>query len=490
MIKKEEISKAPDIAGKGKKAKGKLSEEEQRFRALIEHSSDIIVMADLTGTVIYINPAVEQVLGFSAKERIGRTGFELIHPDDHKFVADSLNSLITDTNPHVIRGIIHLRHKNGTYRTLEAVGSNLINNNVVEGIVLNYHDVTEQKQAEDLLKKNEAKYRLLADHMKDQVWLMDLNLHATYISPSVEKLLGYTLEEIDALPLDKILTASSLQKGNDFLSAEISKALATPPTYSLKQLMELEFICKDGRILWIECTFSFIRDENDKPLSLMGEGRDITERKLAEDKLQQTLGSLKRAVGTTIQVLVSALESRDPYTVGHQSRAANLASAIAAEMGLTPDMIEGIHMAGSIHDIGKLSIPTELLTKPTQLTNIEYSLIKVHSDSGYEMLKNVESPWPLAETVHQHHERMDGTGYPGSLKGDEILIEARILAVADIVEAMASHRPYRPALGIEAALEEIEKNKGTLYDAVVVDACLKLFHEKGYQFEEDRKPIH
>ena len=178
---------------------------------------------------------------------------------------------------------------------------------------------------------------------------------------------------------------------------------------------------------------------------------------------------------------MSAVESRDTYTSGHQSRSAHLACAIATEMELPPDKIEGIRMAGIIHDIGKLSIPVEILSKPTKLTNIEFSLIKEHSRSGYEMLKDVESPWPLAEIVYQHHERVNGSGYPRNLKGDEILMESQILAVADVVEAMASHRPYRSALGIKAALEEIVKNKGILYDDVVADACLKLFQEKGYQ---------
>jgi HD-GYP domain-containing protein (c-di-GMP phosphodiesterase class II) len=140
-------------------------------------------------------------------------------------------------------------------------------------------------------------------------------------------------------------------------------------------------------------------------------------------------------------------------------------------------------MAGSIHDIGKLSIPAEILSKPTKLTKIEFSLIKEHSQKGYEMLKDVESPWPLAQIVYQHHERMNGSGYPRNLKGDDILMEARILAVADVVESMASHRPYRPAMGIDAALEEIEKSKGILYDNTVVDACLRLFREKGFQLE-------
>jgi HD-GYP domain-containing protein (c-di-GMP phosphodiesterase class II)/phage shock protein PspC (stress-responsive transcriptional regulator) len=209
--------------------------------------------------------------------------------------------------------------------------------------------------------------------------------------------------------------------------------------------------------------------------------REIAGHKGAQEDLQKALETLKKAAGVTIQVMVSAVEARDPYTAGHQLRSAELACAIAEEMELSQDKIDGIRMAGAIHDIGKLSIPSELLTKPTKLSNLEFSLIKEHPSSGYEMLKDVESPWPLAQVVYQHHERMDGTGYPRKLKGDEILLEARILAVSDVVEAMASHRPYRPSIGLEAALQEIEKNRGILYDCAVVDACLRLFRQKGYQ---------
>ena len=180
---------------------------------------------------------------------------------------------------------------------------------------------------------------------------------------------------------------------------------------------------------------------------------------------------------------MSVLESRDLYTSSHQSRSADLARAIAKEMGLAQKKIEGIRMAGSIHDIGKLSIPAEILVKPTKLTNIEFLMIKEHPRTGYEILKDVESPWPLEQIVYQHHERMDGSGYPRNLKGNEIIMEARIMAVADVVEAIASHRPYRPGLSIEAALEEILKNKGVLYDNTVTDVCLRLFREKGYQLK-------
>jgi HD-GYP domain-containing protein (c-di-GMP phosphodiesterase class II) len=207
-----------------------------------------------------------------------------------------------------------------------------------------------------------------------------------------------------------------------------------------------------------------------------------SERELVKEKLRESLQQLRRAVETIIQVLVMAVEVKDPYTAGHQRRMTNLARAIAAEMGLPPEIIEGLRMAGVIHDIGKITLPTEVLSKPTKMSDIEISLISEHVRIGYDILKDVESPWPMAEIVYQHHERMDGSGYPRNLKGEEIRIEARILAVADVVEAMASNRPYRPAVGLDAALEEIEKNKGVFYDNAAADACLRLFREKGFKW--------
>jgi putative nucleotidyltransferase with HDIG domain len=172
---------------------------------------------------------------------------------------------------------------------------------------------------------------------------------------------------------------------------------------------------------------------------------------------------------------------RDPYTAGHQRRVADLARAIATEMGISADQTDFIRIACTIHDIGKISVPAEILSKPTKLTDIEFSLIKAHAQSGYDILKDIEFPWPVADVVLQHHERMDGSGYPRNLNGEDILIEARILSVADVVEAVASYRPYRPGLGIDLALTEIEKNSGIFYDSAVADACLRLFREKGFK---------
>jgi putative nucleotidyltransferase with HDIG domain len=212
--------------------------------------------------------------------------------------------------------------------------------------------------------------------------------------------------------------------------------------------------------------------------------QELAERKRAEEDLQRSYVRLQRALEGTVNVLVSAIEIRDPYTAGHQRRVTKLACAIAHEMGLPEEQIEGLRMAGLIHDIGKMNVPAEILSKPGPLNDLQYGLIKSHARSGYEVLDGtVDFPWPVAQIVLQHHERMDGSGYPQGLSGEEIMLEARILSVADVVEAMASHRPYREPLGLDKALEEITRNGGVLYDPQVVDVCLKLFTEKGFTFE-------
>jgi len=294
------------------------------------------------------------------------------------------------------------------------------------------------------------------------------------INKAFADMLGYTTEDIQELNFAEITHPDDVAAGRECL-----RILLTGEQTSYR--FEKRYIHKNGNIVWVDLSTTLLRDEQATLLYLITNIVDITKRKQSEKQLKDTLESLRKAVGVTIQVLASAVETRDPYTSGHQTRSADLARTIAIEMGLPQDKIDAIRMAGSIHDIGKLSIPAEILSKPTKLSEIELALIKEHANRGYEMLKDVVSQWPLAEIVRQHHERMDGSGYPRNLKGDEILMEARILAVADVVEAMASHRPYRPGLGIDAALAEIEKNAGIFYDAAVADACLRLFREKGFQ---------
>ncbi len=209
----------------------------------------------------------------------------------------------------------------------------------------------------------------------------------------------------------------------------------------------------------------------------------LTERNRAQEELQQSLEKLRRAIEGVVHVIAVTVETRDPYTAGHQRRVANLACAIAKELGLSKDRIDGISMAGVIHDHGKISVPGEILSKPGQLTEFEFGIIKTHPKVGYDILKTIEFPWPVDQIVLQHHERVNGSGYPQGLYGKDILIEAKIISVADVVEAMASHRPYRPALGIERALEEISKNRDILYAPEVVDACVKILKRGDFTFE-------
>lgn len=232
---------------------------------------------------------------------------------------------------------------------------------------------------------------------------------------------------------------------------------------------------------WINLSLRPISHQND--VFMLATCNDITVRKTMETELQTSILNLENALAGTVHVVSAMVELRDPYTAGHQRRVAGLARAIAKEIGMDENTVDGIHLASIIHDLGKIAVPFEILGKPTALTATEFNLIKVHPEVGYEVLKGFAFPWPIADIVYQHHERLDGSGYPRGLKKDDILIEARILSVADVVEAIATHRPYRPALGITTALNEIRKYREIRYDLDIVDVCLKLFWEKNYKFE-------
>ncbi len=345
----------------------------------------------------------------------------------------------------------------------------------IAGAIANAKLFTDLKKTETSLRESEGRFRSLFEQAAVGVAEIEIGTSRfVTVNRRLCEMVGRTEEEMLAT------TFHAITHPEDIPLDEGKRALLLAG--KIRQYSrEKRYLRKDGAIVWVNITISSFWKPGETPERNMIVVEDITERKKAEKQLQSTLESLRAAVNTTIQVMVSAVETRDPYTSGHQLRSADLARAIATEMRLPQEKIDAIRMAGSIHDIGKLSIPVEILSKPTKLSEIEFSLIKEHARRGFEMLKNVESPWPLAEIVYQHHERMDGSGYPRRLKGEDICIEARILTVADVVEAMASHRPYRPGLGIDAALNEVEKNRGLFYDNTVADACLRLFREKGFQ---------
>jgi PAS domain S-box-containing protein len=578
------MKKQTNNADQDKKYLQALKESDERFRSIVLWSPDAIIVTDVEGKIEYMNPTAEKVFNRKLESFVGK--------DFGLAIVNGESTEIDIVRPGKDTGV-------GEMYVVETewLGE--------KAHLITIRDITDRKKAEEALRESENKYRLLANNVHDVIFVLDMNLKYTYISPSVKILRGYEPEELLQQTPAGMLTPSSMDLAMKTIAETMELEKTEHREINVSRTLQLEMIRKDGTTVWTEVKFSLIRDENQQLVNIMGVTRDITERKQAEralleseekyrlvvenakesiiitqdmklvfvnnaaismvgyskeiltlksftdfihpddrnmvvdhhikrikgeevppvysfrvigqdgtviwcelnaaviqwkgkpatlnflnniterrkseEELKQTLESLRKSIGATIQTMVSAVEMRDPYTAGHQLRVADLACSIAAEIGLPQDKIDGIRMAGSIHDIGKLSIPAEILSKPTKLTDIEFSLIKEHSRSGYEMLKDVESPWPLAQIVYQHHERMNGSGYPRNLKGNEILIEARIMAVADVVEAIASHRPYRPGLGIEVALEEIEKNKGIFYDDAVADACLRLFREKGYQ---------
>jgi len=323
----------------------------------------------------------------------------------------------------------------------------------------------------DALQVSKERFALAVQGANDGIWDWDIQKESLYWSPRMKQLLGYADDELD--PEFEMLDSLLHPNDREHTKAAIEASLKDGRLYDVDQQMRT----KSGEYRWFHARGQVVFDEVGKPVRMVGSTTDVTERKQAEERLHQTLQGIIEALGQITEV-------RDPYTAGHQKRVTQLSVAIAKEMELSDEQIEGIHVSGLLHDIGKMSIPAEILTKPVQLSEPERALLKDHPKVAYDILKTVDFPWPIDQIVLQHHERMDGSGYPQGLKGKEIMLEARILAVADVIDAMASHRPYRPAFGIDKALEEISDNKGVLYDPGVAETCLRLFNEKGFKFSD------
>ncbi len=447
-----------------------LREKDEIYRTFINSTSDIVFLKDEELKHIIVNDALLNFFGMKAEDVIGKTDFEL-QPD---IVAKSCRQ--TDkkaleygtilVSEELIGNKMYETRKFPVRLTKDKVG--------VGGYV---RDVTERKLIEEALKASEEKYRSIFDNAVEGIF--QTTPEGRYISanPSLVGMFGYDS------PGELIKTVADLSKQGYVNSEDRAIFKNTLEKQGFILGFETQHYRKDGSKIWISINARVVKDEANNVLYYEGTVEDITKRKEAEDKLSHSVENLRKAMGATIQLIAQVAESKDPYTAGHQKRVSNLARAIASEMNLPSNVTDGIRMAGAIHDIGKISVPAEILSKPGVLSNIEFSLIKTHVQTGYDILKDVVFPWPIATIVFQHHERIDGSGYPQGLKGGQILIEARIISVADVVEAIATHRPYREGLGMDAALDEIEKNRGVLYDGEVVNVCLKLFREKGFVLE-------
>jgi PAS domain S-box-containing protein/putative nucleotidyltransferase with HDIG domain len=321
------------------------------------------------------------------------------------------------------------------------------------------------------LEESNERFRSLVETTSDWIWEIDDRGIYTYCSPKVRDLLGFEPEELIGKHLVDLIAIKEVER-----TSRIFRKLID----SHKPFTGFETICqaRDGRVLVIEKNGVPVFGDSGQLLGYRGISRDISERKTALEALKKSRDDLHSSLEETVKSLALAAEKRDPYTAGHQMRVDMLAGAIARELGLPDEQIEGLHFAALLHDIGKISLPSEYLAKPSRLSAQERAIIRCHTEVGYEILKNIPFPWPVADIVYQHHEHLDGSGYPRGLTDKDLLLEAKILTVADVVEAMSSHRPYRPSLGLETALDEIRTGRGTLYHAASVDACLRLIAEK------------
>jgi len=331
-----------------------------------------------------------------------------------------------------------------------------------------------KSKMEQRLKEREHWFSTVLQSIGDAVIATDKNGEVTFVNFAAESLTGDKKEKA----LGKKLTDRFHIKVLNEEGLDTNKA------------GQALLIDRKKTEIPVDFSNATIKDEKSNNMGSVLVLRDVTERMLAQKELKQSFEKVQRILEEIIQAISRIVEAKDPYTAGHQQRVANLACAIAEKMGLSKDQVDGIRMAGAIHDIGKLYVPAEILSKPTKLSDAEMAIVQSHPQVGYDILKGIEFPWPVAEMVLQHHERMLGDGYPAGLKGEEILIEARILAVADVVEAMSSHRPYRPALGLKKALEEISRYRGHYYDPVVADVCVELFTKNwAWITKEMEKPI-
>jgi len=477
-----------------KEARQKL-DELKTLEASILDALPVAVIGLRERQIISANRAVEAIFGWKPEEIIGRNT-RLLYRSDEEFEEIGRHFYPVLERQRIFSEEFPCRHRDGhdilCFVSTSRIGANL------EGkrIVATYEDITERKRAEAALKGSEERLRAILEGSPTPTFVIDRSHRLIGWNKALEELTGVRSDDvIDTDGHSKILygekrptVADLLVDGAADLTAEIRKWYGGH--YRRSELLEeayeatgpFSFPGKEPH--WLHFTSAAIRDAKGGMIGAIETMTDISPLKRAEDELRENVERLKKVMSGVIRAIDVIVETRDPYTAGHQHQVARLATTIATEMGLPADTVEAIYVAASIHDLGKIYVPAEILSKPGRISDIERGFIRTHPQVGYDILKSIDFPWPIAEIVLQHHERMDGSGYPRGLKDGDIRIEARILGLADVVESMGSHRPYRPTLGIEKALDEIRTNRGILYDSDVVDVCLALFQEKGFRFEE------
>ncbi len=457
-----------------KRSEEALRRSEQGLSLHIQKTPLAVIEFDTSFRVLQWNQAAEQIFGYAAAEAIGQRADFLVPERCREHTGKVWGDLMANRGGE--RSANENLTKDGRTIFCEWYNTPLVDGDGrVIGVASLAQDVTERVRTETALRDSEELYRRLIASIPDMIIRTDLDGKIVFANEVAARLNG-----------DKDSGALvGLNVFNFVAPEDREKAAQAAQRMFEKKLgpQEILLVFRDGKRIPFEIDGAILRAPHGAPYGVVYLCRDITERKRAETDLREGLTKLRSTLKASIDSLSSAIEMRDPYTAGHQERVTRLARAIAVEMGLAEERVEAIEIAGVIHDIGKLYVPAEILSKPTKLTDLEYALIKMHAQAGYTILSKIDFPWPIARIVHEHHELINGSGYPQGLSGKDILLEAKIICVADVVEAMSSHRPYRPALGIGAALDEITQKRGILFEREVVDACLRLFREKHFKFD-------
>jgi PAS domain S-box-containing protein len=447
---------------------------DQEFSLLVGNVPAIVCKGYVDGYASFIDDKVERMLGYSRDEfeqrRIKWT--DLILQEDLRHARRIFLKALKGSNSYVREyrmrckggGIIWVQERSQI--VLDAKGQV----DYISGVLF---DISKRKQGEEALRQEKETAQRYLDVAAVMFLVLDVQGNVTLINKRGCELLGYPEKEI---------------VGRNWVDHFIPESSRDNMRLMRKRLMSGEIECmeyfencvltKTGEERIIAWYNTMLRNETGEIAGCLSSGEDITLRRRAEEALKDSLNRVRRTLEGTVTALATAVETRDPYTAGHQRGVAQLACAIAAQLGFSPDRVEGMRVMGFLHDIGKIAIPAEILSKPGRLSEYEFNIVKFHSQVSYDILKEVDFPWQVALAVLQHHEKLDGSGYPHGLLGEDIIMEARILTVADVVEAMASHRPYRASLGIDQAIEEISLKRGVLYDPEVVDACLTVLREK------------
>jgi len=459
--------------------KEELRRSEEFLNSVVENIPNMIFVKDAENLeFVRFNKAGEELLGFNRQDLIGKNDYDFFPKDQADFFIQKDREVLKNKQLVVItEESIQTKHLGE--RILHTKKIPIVDKDGEPLYLLGIsEDITELKRTEELFKKSEKKYRGIFENAVMGIFQVTIDGQYLSVNPAGAIMYGYESPE----EIMKSVTDTARQIY--VYPEERARLIALLEASGSVEGFEVEHYRKDGSKFWVLTNARLIRDEKGiTPDYYEVTSQNITASKIAQEEVRRTLERLNTTLGATVQAMAATVETRDPYTAGHQRRVADLAKAIAQEMDLFKDVVDGIRVAGLIHDIGKISVPAEILSKPTKLSEVEFNIIKVHPEAGYNILKDIEFPWPVADIVYQHHEKLNGAGYPQGLRDEQILLEAKILAVADAVEAMASHRPYRAGLGLDFALEEIEKNKGIFYEAKVVNACVRLFREKGYRFE-------